>query len=66
MLRVLAELGALDHLNAQPALEWLVARRKSHGHWRGASPFRRRTWAALADREDIDRWVTLQAEMIFQ
>lgn len=66
VLRVLAELGTLDHLNAQLALEWLVARRKSHGHWRGASPFRRRTWAALADREDIDRWVTLQAEMIVQ
>jgi hypothetical protein len=66
VLRVLAELEALDHPNAQPALEWLAARRTSGGRWRGASPFRRRTWAALADREEVDRWVTLHAEIVFR
>lgn len=66
VLRVLAELEALDHPNAQAALEWLTARRRSRGHWRGASPFRRRTWAALADPEDINRWVTLHAEIILR
>ncbi len=64
VLRVLAELGVLGHPGAQPALEWLIARRQSNGRWRGASPFRRRTWPALADREDTNRWVTLHAEMI--
>jgi hypothetical protein len=66
VLRVLAELEALDHPGARPALEWLAARRKSNGRWRGASPFRRRTWAALADREEADRWVTLQAAVVLQ
>jgi hypothetical protein len=65
-LRVLAELEVLDHPNARPALDWLVARRKSNGRWRGTSPFRRHTWAALADAKDTDRWVTLHAATIVQ
>lgn len=66
ILRVLAELGALDHPGAGPALQWLRTRRKADGRWRGASPFRRRTWAALADQEETDRWVSLQAAMVLQ
>jgi len=60
-LRVLAELGALDHPGAQAALDWLANRRTKRGRWRGASPYRRRTWEALADPIEVDRWVSLQA-----
>ncbi|MBN1247397.1 MAG: hypothetical protein JXC32_07045 [Anaerolineae bacterium] len=66
VLRALAELGKLDHSGAGPALEWLASRRQANGRWRGASPFRRRTWAALADREDTDRWVSLHAAIILR
>ncbi|MDY6878393.1 MAG: hypothetical protein SWK90_19620 [Chloroflexota bacterium] len=66
VLRVLAELGTLDHPGAAPALEWLASRRKANGRWRGASPFRRRTWAVLADREDTDRWVSLHAAIVIR
>jgi len=66
VLRVLAELEGLDHPGARLALEWLAARRKSNGRWRGASPFRRRTWTALAEREETDRWVTLHAAVVMQ
>jgi hypothetical protein len=66
VLRVLAELGALDHPGAQPALAWLEAQRKGDGRWRGANPFRRRTWAPLADPEETDRWVCLQAAVILR
>jgi hypothetical protein len=65
-LRVLGELGALDHPAARPALDWLAARRRPNGHWRGASPFRRRTWPDLADREETDRWVSLQAAIVLR
>ena len=66
VLRVLAELGALDHPGARPALAWLAARRKADGRWRGASPFRQRTWPALADAEETDRWVSLQAAVVLR
>jgi len=66
VLRVLAELDALDHPRARPALGWLANRRKKHGRWRGASPFRRRTWPDLAGREETDRWVTLHAEIVLR
>ena len=59
-LRVLAELDALDHPGAQPALAWLAARRRKNGRWRGSSPFRSRTWPVFPV-EEVDRWVTLQA-----
>ncbi len=64
VLRVAAELGALDHPGAGPALAWLAARRRADGTWHGTSPFRGRTWAALADREETDRWVTLHAAIL--
>jgi len=66
VLRVLGELGALDHPGARPALEWLIARRKRDGHWRGANPFKRRTWQMLGDSDETDRWVSLQAAIILQ
>ncbi len=66
VLRVLSELGALSHPGAQPALAWLAARRRSDGRWRGSSPFRQRTYAALGDAEETDRWVSLQAAIVLR
>ncbi len=66
VLRVLAELDALDHPGAQPALEWLEQRQGQNGRCRGASPFRRRTWPELGDREETERWVSLQASRILR
>lgn len=66
ILRVLGELGELDHPQVRPALEWLAGRRQPNGHWRGASPFRRRTWPGWADREETDRWVSLQAAIVLR
>jgi hypothetical protein len=62
VLRVAAELGALDHPGARPALDWLAARRRADGGWHGTSPFR--TPRGLWDREETDRWVTLQAAIV--
>jgi hypothetical protein len=64
VLRVLAELGALRRPGAAPALAWLRGRRKANGRWRGSSPYRQRTWPELGDKEDADRWVSLQAVTI--
>ena len=66
VLRVLDELGVLTHPGAGPALQWLAGRRQANGRWRGASPFRQRTWAVLADRQETDRWVSLHAAIILQ
>ncbi len=66
VLRVIAELSLLVHPGAQPALEWLASRRQSSGRWRGASPFRRRTWAALGNREETDRRVSLHAAIVLK
>jgi hypothetical protein len=65
VLRVIAELGALDHPGVQPALAWL-ADRESNGRWRGASPYRQRTWEILGDREETNRWVSLHAAIILK
>lgn len=59
VLRVLADLGVADHPGAAQARRWLAGRRARNGRWRGSSPFRRRTWAGIADGADVDRWVTL-------
>jgi hypothetical protein len=61
VLRVLTELGAGGHPGAAAALEWLAGRRMKNGRWRGANPFRLRTWAGTADGPDADRWATLYA-----
>lgn len=64
VLRVIRELGVIEHPGASSALEWLENRRQANGHWRGASPFRRRTWKALGKRGESDRWVSLQAALV--
>lgn len=66
VLRVLAELGALDHPGARSALTWLAGRRLANGHWRGSSPLRRWTYAELGDREETDRWVSLQSAILLR
>jgi len=62
VLRVAAELDALDHPGAGPALDWLAARRRADGTWGGTGPFR--TPRGLWDREETDRWVTLHAAIV--
>jgi hypothetical protein len=66
VLRVLAELDALDHPGARAAVAWLSARRGADGRWRGASPYQHRTWPGLGGRENTDRWVSLQAAMVLR
>jgi hypothetical protein len=65
-LRVSAELDALHHVGAKSALEWLADKRMRNGRWRGSSPYRKRTWERLADKEDTNRWVSLHAALILQ
>jgi hypothetical protein len=62
VLRVVAELGALDHPGAKPGLDWLAARRRADGVWHGTSPFR--TPRGLWEHEETDRWVTLHAASV--
>ena len=64
VLRACAELDSLDRPGAKAALEWLLGRRDANGRWRGASPYRHRTWRALGDLEETDRWVSLQAAIV--
>lgn len=66
VLRTLAALNKLDHPKAQAALDWLQSKRKSNGQWAGSSPYRARTWAALGDSEETNRWVSLQAAMVLK
>lgn len=65
-LRVLGELDALDHPGAQPALDWLTRKRAKNGRWRGASPFRQRTWKTLGGSKETDRWITLFSLQVLQ
>jgi hypothetical protein len=65
-LRVLGELDALRKPGAKPALDWLERLRRPDGRWRGASPYRNRTWKELSGREETDRWVSLQAAWILR
>ncbi len=64
VLRVLAELDALNHPRAQAALAWLESQRRADGTWRGTNPYRRRTWSSLTDSLETDRWVTLHAAWV--
>jgi hypothetical protein len=66
VLRVLAELDELDHPGAQAALDWLEKRRGKNGRWRGASPYRRRTWEWMGEVDETNRWVSLQAAMVLK
>lgn len=58
VLRMLVELNARDHPGARPALDWLASKRQANGRWRGASPFRSRTWKALGGPGETYRWIT--------
>jgi hypothetical protein len=64
VLRVAAELGALDHPGARLALAWLAQRRRARadGTWQGTNPFR--TPRGLWDQEETDRWVMLHAAIV--
>jgi hypothetical protein len=66
VLRALADAEALKHPGAQPALDWLAGRRKPDGRWSGASPYRQRTWRIIGDRNETDRWVSLQAARVLE
>ena len=61
VLRLLQDLDALDHPNAQPAIEWLQNKQTSAGVWRGGSPFRSRTRPFLVKPDTPSHWITLQA-----
>jgi hypothetical protein len=65
-LRVLDALNVLDHRGARKALDWLEAKRRPDGRWKGTSPFRTRTWREMGKPEETDRWVTLQALQILR
>ena len=64
VLRVVAELGELGHPGVRAGLEWLAARRGKNGRWRGASPYRQRTWRELGGSAETNRWVSLQAARV--
>ena len=66
VLRVVAELRALDHPGAHSALEWLVSQRRPGGRWHGTSLFWRRTWPGLAESEETSRWVSLFSSIILR
>jgi len=61
VLRVLRDLDALNHPNAQPAIEWLRNKQTSAGIWQGGSPFRSRTRPFLVKPDTPSYWITLQA-----
>ncbi len=61
VLRVLHELGLSHHPKAQSARDWLQARQNQNGRWTGSSPFKNKAWSLSSNKDDISRWVTLQA-----
>ncbi len=62
ILRVLAEIGALDDPRAQPALAWLLARQDERGRWHGKAPYVDRMPAKI----DTSKWVTLQTAWVLK
>lgn len=66
VLRLAAELDALDYPGARRALAWLQSRRDKQGRWHGASPFRRMWLSVAPDRTETDRWVSLFAADVIQ
>lgn len=61
VLRVLSEWDALEYPAAARALVWLSEQKGKNDRWRGASPFRSRTYPEVSPVEETGRWVTLQA-----
>ncbi len=66
VLRALARLEMLDFPGARAALDWLASLRQEDGRWHGSSPFHQRTWPALADSQEIERWVSLQSALVLK
>jgi hypothetical protein len=66
VLRLAAELDALDRRGAQSALAWLEAIRHRSGRWTGASPYRSRTYPELGAGQETDRWASLHAAIVMQ
>ena len=64
VLRVLKKLDALTHPGVQPALQWLREKQGKNGHWRGGSPFRKRTRPFLVEPDTPSNWVTLHAAIV--
>lgn len=62
VLRVLAELAALDDPRAQGAIAWLLSRQDGRGRWRGRAPYQDR----MPTTVDADKWVTLQAAAVLK
>ena len=48
VLRAISELGHIHHPGAAAALEWLIDKRQRNDIWRGANPFRSRTWKSCS------------------
>jgi hypothetical protein len=66
VLRVLDELDALEHPRIASVLDWLESKRAAKGHWKGVSPYARRTWCELGDTTETARWVSLQSALILK
>lgn len=60
-LRVIQELGELNHPGAQEPLDWLREKIGKNNFWRGGSPFRSRTWPFVNSEDTVNHWLTLQA-----
>lgn len=64
VLRLVDELNLLGYPKVQKALQWLHSKQKKNETWHGTSPFRKRTYAEVGDKEETNRWVTLIASTI--
>jgi hypothetical protein len=65
-LRALRDTHQLQHKEVLPALQWLQARKTNESIWHGSNPFKSRSWPYGMDKENTDRWVTLQALLILK
>ena len=65
-LRILGELGVVDHPGTAAALDWLEAQRLRNGRWRGRNLYGSRTWRELGGSAETARWVSLQSATILQ
>jgi len=64
VLRLVAELGMLAHEGAKPAIDWLETRQLKNGRWRGANPYKPRTWQEFGGGAETSRWISLHAAII--
>jgi hypothetical protein len=66
VLRALADLAALDHPGALPALDWLAGLRQDDGRWRGTAAYRAYTWRVFGGSAETSRWVSLHAAAVLK